>query len=151
MSLFQQADEARFVRSKPMQTMVLTEAKAALDDDHRGSDVDRTVRISGMDSYGNPQSASIPFRQSSRGDAAVLADEIAATGVVSLKGEVQLGAKGFRATSAQSGDAVLDQRHDRFDMKRLVSYGLAALKGRSENEVEAAAVAAHRAHSANGR
>lgn len=151
MSLFQQADEARFVRSKPMQVFDLTDATARLDEVQIGSDVERSVRISGTDGHGRQQSASIPFRQSFRGDAAVLADEIATTGTVSLKGEIQFGAKEFRATSAQSGEAVLDQRHDRFDMKRLVSHGLDALKGRSDNDVEMAAVAAHRASVANGR
>jgi len=151
MSLFQQAQEVSFVRSKPMQTFVLTDATAKLDEVQSGPDVERQVRISGKDGYGKDQTATIPFQQHFRGEAAVLAHEISSTGRVGLRGEVQMGAKEFRASFAESGGAVLDQRHDRFDMKRLVSHGIQSLKGRSDNQLEAAAIAAHRASVANGR
>lgn len=151
MSLFQQADEVRAARAKPEQRIDLTEATARLDDVHWGPEAERHVRISGKDAYGKDRTASIPFQQHFRGEAAVLADEITRSGIATLRGDVQFGTKDFQARSAESGGAVLDQRHDRFDLKRVLSHGLDSIKGRSEDQIEAAAIVAHRAGAAAGR
>ena len=150
MSLFQQADEVRAARAKPEQRIVLTEATARLDDVHWGSEVERHVRISGRDVYGKDRTASIPFQQHFRGEAAVLADEITRSGIATLRGDIQLGTKDFLASSVESGTATLDGRHDRFDLKRVLSHGLESIKGRSEDQIEAAAIAAHRSSAGAG-
>jgi hypothetical protein len=150
MSIMKQAAETTARRSTPEQVVVLTNATAFLDHVERGADGERQVRIDGIDSHGAPKTAHVPFVQSVRGDAAVLADQVSRTGEVVLRGSVQLGARDFRADVAESGDAVFDRRDKGFDLKAALSHGLSMLKGRSDDAIEASALMAH-ANGARGR
>lgn len=151
MSIVQQADAVSRERGTPHQVVELTGASARLDEVHWGDGSEQRVLVTGRDAYGRERTAAIPFQQHFRGEAAVLVDEIDRTGGVLLKGRVQLGTKEFRAGSAESGSARLGREHDRFDLKRVLEHGLGMLKGRTREDVEDLAVAAHRAKTAVGR
>jgi len=150
MSIMQQADAVRTADRPIRQVVELTGAKAVLDMVENGSDAERQVRISGIDGYGKERTANIPFQQHFRGEAAVLADQVERTGEVRLKGDIQMGTLDFRASSAESGDATLDERHASFDLKRVLSHGLGMLKGRSDDAIESAAILAHSTRGGHG-
>lgn len=144
MSIMDQAGAASRERGLPRQVMQLTDATARMSDGYWGDDIDPTVVITGTDMQGARKSASIVFEPHFRAEAAVLIDEISRTGDVTVKGRLQLGTKEFEAKSAESGDAVLDESHNRFNLKRFVSHAIGELRGRTNEDVEDSAIAAHR-------